>query len=222
MRVNRFVAAASGLSRRAADLIVADGRVEIDGVVATTGADVADGAAVKLDGAILRLPENHLYVLLNKPVGYVCSRARQGAAPTVYELLPAAYAGLKPVGRLDRDSSGLLLLSDDGDFIYRLTHPSRNKAKIYRVKLARPLTAADIRALETGVLLDDGSSKVKILDQHGREVTVELREGRNRQLRRTFGAIDNGIVNLERVIMGPYRLDNLPVGQWRLVEGTDR
>jgi len=218
VRVNRFVAAASGLSRRAADLAVAGDRVRVDGEAAGVGSDVADGAVVTLDGAVLSLPERHRYVMLNKPVGYVCSRVRQGDAPTVYELLPAEFSGLRPVGRLDRDSSGLLLLSDDGDFIFKLTHPSQDKTKIYRVKLARPLSASDIEWLESGVELEDGPSVLKVEAIAGRTVTVSLHEGRNRQLRRTFGQIDNGIIDLQRVSMGEYRLDDLPVGRWREIQ----
>jgi 23S rRNA pseudouridine2605 synthase len=218
MRVNRFVAAASGLSRRAADLAVADGRVTVDGEAVGVGFDVADGAAVRLDGALLSLPERHRLVMLNKPVGYVCSRVRQGEAPTVYELLPAEFSGLRPVGRLDRDSSGLLLFSDDGDFIFKLTHPSQDKNKVYRVKLARPLSASDIEWLESGVELEDGPSVLKVETSVGRTVTVSLREGRNRQLRRTFGEIDNGIIDLQRVSMGEFQLADLPVGRWRELE----
>jgi len=217
VRINRFVAAASGLSRRAADAAVAAGRVQINGQLATAGQEATGDDKVELDGARLQLPAAFTSVMLNKPGGYVVSRARQGSAPTVYELLPERWSRLRPAGRLDQDSSGLLILSDDGDFIQQLTHPGRGKAKTYRLQLAQPLTKEEADRLEAGVALADGPSRVRVTgrDADGRTITVQIAEGRNRQLRRTFGAIGNGIISLERVAIGPYRLGDLPPGQWR-------
>jgi pseudouridine synthase len=215
MRVNRFVASASGLSRRAADDAISAGRVTVNGTVATLGQMVEDSDRVTLGGKELHLPASFTYLMLNKPVGYITSRAEQGSAPTIYDLLPEQYRALRPAGRLDRDSSGLLLLSDDGDFVYRLTHPSQHKQKTYMLQLSRELNSDDVKRLRAGIELDDGLSQVRVHEYSGRRAIVLISEGRNRQLRRTFGAIGKGVVSLQRVGMGEYSLGDLPVGRWR-------
>jgi pseudouridine synthase len=215
MRVNRFVASASGLSRRAADDAIAANRVSVNGATAKLGQTVETADHVTLDGKKLQLPATFTYLMLHKPVGYVTSRAEQGSAPTIYDLLPEQYRSLRPAGRLDRDSSGLLLLSDDGDFVYRLTHPSQHKNKTYLLELSRELNPDDVKRLREGVTLEDGLSQVRVLEYSGRRAVVQISEGRNRQLRRTFGAIGKGVVALQRVGMGEYALGNLHVGHWR-------
>lgn len=221
MRINRFVAMASGMSRRAADTAVADGRITVNGALAGMGWIVGDDDKVALDGAIISLPAAHTYLMFNKPVGYVTSRAQQGSAPTIYEILPAKYHNLRAAGRLDRDSCGLLILSDDGDYVYLLTHPSQHKLKTYRLRLARALTADDIARLKRGVELEDGLSRIDVVDVDGRWVTVQLGEGRNRQVRRTLGAIGAGVITLQRVAMGGLRLGDLPEGQWREISADE-
>jgi 23S rRNA pseudouridine2605 synthase len=222
MRINQYVAASTGLSRRAADTAIAEGRVTLAGRVATLGETVADGSEVQLDGRPLAPATTHTYVMLNKPAGYVSSRTKQGSDPTLYELLPAGHRSLRTAGRLDRDSSGLILLSDDGDFIHRLTHPSFVKSKVYELTLARPLSPADQRRLEQGVELTDGPSRVQVDKVRGRGVTVSLSEGRNRQLRRTFGALGYTVEQLKRTQMGPYQLGDLPSGQWTAIEPSEQ
>jgi 23S rRNA pseudouridine2605 synthase len=214
MRINQYLAAATGLSRRAADAAIAAGRVHIDGQPATLGAAVNPGQNVFLDGQPVHRAAAHHYVLLHKPAGYVSSRQRQGSDPTIYQLLPDNLHNLRLAGRLDRDSSGLLLLSDDGDFVHRYTHPSFNKLKVYELVLARPLAPADRRRLEAGVTLEDGPSRVGVTSVRGRRVTVTLTEGRNRQLRRTFGALGYTVEQLVRTHIGSYQLDGLPTGAW--------
>jgi 23S rRNA pseudouridine2605 synthase len=215
VRINHYIAAASGLSRRAADTAVTAGRVTIDQQPAQLGQSVADDAVVTLDGQVLRLPVRYEYIMLHKPTGYVTSRVRQGSDPTIYDLLPPAHQRLRPAGRLDRDSSGLLLLSDDGDFIQRLTHPSHHKEKTYELELDRALAAADRQRLEQGVDLADGPSRLRVTAAKGPHLTVVLGEGRNRQIRRTLGAVGYGIRRLHRVRVGDYELGDLPEGRWR-------
>lgn len=212
MRINRYVAAATGLSRRAADTAIAAGRVTIAGRAAVPGDQVEGSDQVKLDGRPVQLPATHTYLMLNKPVGYVSSRRRQGDDPTLYELLPPPARQLRLAGRLDRDSSGLVLLSDDGDFIHRYTHPSQDKLKIYELTLSRALAPTDRSHLETGVELADGPSRLQVQSSTGARVTVALNEGRNRQLRRTFGALGYGVERLHRTHVGPYSLGDLPPG----------
>ncbi|HEY2004669.1 MAG TPA: pseudouridine synthase [Candidatus Saccharimonadia bacterium] len=216
-RINQFVAAASGMSRRAADTAVAAGRVQLGDHTAKLGELVEPDTPVSLDGQLLTPPLSHQYVLLHKPVGYVSSRTRQGQDPTLYELLPAEMRKLRIAGRLDRDSSGLVLLSDDGPFINRYTHPSFGKTKLYELTLDRALTGAARRQLESGVELTDGPSRLRVVSLNGRDLIVALTEGRNRQIRRTLGALGYAIARLHRTAIGPYELSDLPAGNWQEV-----
>ena len=214
MRINQFVAGASGLSRRAADAAITTGRVQLNGLTATLGQSVETTDALTLDGAPLHQPATHSYVLLHKPAGYVSSRARQSAAPTLYGLLPAQWHRLKIAGRLDLESSGLIVLSDDGKFIQTLTHPTAGKIKRYELTLESPLSPAHRAQLEAGIPLRDGLSRVKVLTATGRRLTVTLSEGRNRQLRRTLGALGYTVLRLHRTQIGDIKLGDLPSGCW--------
>lgn len=215
MRINQFVASATGLSRRAADQTIAAGRVSINGRPAVLGDTATADDTISLDGQTLAPPATHTYLALNKPTGYVSSRTRQGTDLTLYELLPPAAHKLRLAGRLDRDSSGLMLLSDDGQFIQRYSHPSHNKIKVYELLLSHALTPVDHRRLQAGVTLTDGPSHVTVEHSSGRRVTVSLSEGRNRQLRRTFGALGYTVKKLHRTHIGPYHLGNLKPGAWQ-------
>jgi 23S rRNA pseudouridine2605 synthase len=209
VRINQYIAAASGLSRRAADTAIAAGRVTVDGRPALMGESVEDGAEVRLNDQRLHLPTTHIYVMLHKPVGYVTSRAKQGSDPTIYDLLPPAHRRVRPVGRLDRDSSGLLLLSDDGAFIQHYTHPGFQKGKVYELELDRAITPGNIKRLEQGV---------KVAHAQGRRLALILSEGRNRQIRRTLGAVGYLVKRLHRTQVGPYQLGKLASGQWQAFE----
>jgi pseudouridine synthase len=216
-RLNQYLTAATSLSRRAADAAIAAGRVTINGLPAGLGTQVEKGSTVALDGQVVTPSSTHTYLMLHKPAGYISSRTRQGTDPIIYDLLPRAYHHLRAAGRLDRDSSGLMLLSDDGQFIQRLTHPSFGKTKTYELTLARPLTSTDIKTLQAGIQLNDGPSRPRVLRVNGPHVTVTLGEGRNRQLRRTFGALGYGIITLHRTAIGPYHLGNLHSGQFQTI-----
>jgi 23S rRNA pseudouridine2605 synthase len=207
MRINQFIAQATGCSRRAADTAISEGRVKVNGTVAPLGQSIASTDHVSLDDRPLKLSGQTTTIMLNKPVGYVCSRDGQGSK-TIYDLLPSEYHHLKPVGRLDKDSSGLLLLTNDGQLAHQLTHPSFQKAKVYEVELDKPLTPADKAKLEQGIILEDGPSKLSLtpLDT-GWQVT--LHEGRNRQIRRTFVALGYQVARLHRTSFGSYHLGSL-------------
>jgi len=159
-RLNKYVALHEGLSRRAADELIKQGRVTVNGVPAIIGARVEPQSVVVIDGIPVDTATKLVYIALNKPTGYVCSRRRQGDTPTIYELLPQQYHTLKPVGRLDRDSSGLILLTNDGDFALRMTHPRYAKTKRYEVVLDRPLEPLHQQMIsDFGVDLPDGKSR---------------------------------------------------------------
>lgn len=218
MRINKFIAHATGLSRREADEALEKGQVSLNGQPAAMGAQINSGDTVIFRGKTLSLQPRYTYLLLNKPTGYVCSRRRQGDTPTIYELLPEALRSLKPVGRLDKDSSGLLLLTDDGDFAHRMTHPSFKKRKVYLVTLSGDLQPLHCQMInDFGVNLDDGRSQLTLIRQHDgddRRWVVEMSEGRNRQIRRTFAALGYRVTKLHRTNFGDYALGDIPRGQF--------
>ena len=174
LRLNKFLAERLGVSRREADDLIANGKIIVNGTPAVTGVKVDKSDKVCYNGKIIPFGVDFLYLALNKPVGYVCSRRSQGA-PTIYELLPKKYHGLKTVGRLDKDSSGLILLTNDGDFAFAMTHPSFRKNKVYEVELDHVLEPLHQQMIsEYGVELPDGPSKFKVLH---REPEISLLRG---------------------------------------------
>lgn len=219
MRLNKYIASGTSLSRRAADGAIERGRVSVNGVNATVGTTVQKGDKVLLDGRPVEVAPEHITILFHKPRGYVCSRDGQGNA-TIYELLPKQYQKLQPAGRLDKNSSGLLLLSSDGNLLQQLTHPKYQKHKVYRVKLHMPLEPLHQQMIvDHGVALEDGPSSFSIqtADNNKALLTVTLQEGRNRQIRRTFDALGYRVTDLHRTQFGPYSLGELAEGAWRKV-----
>lgn len=218
VRLNKYIAHSTGISRREADDLIAQGRVAIDGAIAPLGAQ-ADPVLqrITIDNKLITANASYTYVALHKPVGYVCSRRRQGDNPTIYELLPAEYHALKPVGRLDRDSSGILLLTDDGDFAHQMTHPSFHKTKTYEVTLDLPLQPLHRQMIsDHGVTLEDGPSKLQLTrlnEGDDTQWTVSMHEGRNRQIRRTFAALGYTVTKLHRTTFGAYNLGDLVAGK---------
>jgi 23S rRNA pseudouridine2605 synthase len=217
MRINRFVAAATGLSRRAADSAIKGGQVTVNGQLPAIGQEITPEDVVTLDGQPLQRAKLQT-ILLHKPAGYVTSREGQGSR-TIYELLPIELHHLKPVGRLDKDSSGLLLLTNDGDLAQQLTHPSHQKTKLYELELDIPLQPLHRQMIsDIGVRLDDGPSQLqleRLNDGNDKAWRVTMHEGRNRQIRRTFAALGYTVTKLHRTDFGMYRLDGLPSGKYR-------
>lgn len=207
MRINKYVALATGLSRRKADDAIASGQVKINGTLASTGCAVSDQDIVAINNKKLSLPI-FTTILLNKPTSYVCSRNGQGSA-TIYDLLPKKYHHLKPIGRLDKNSSGLLLLTNNGVLHQKLTHPSYAKQKRYIVMLNKPLLPKDQANILKGVMLEDGISKLQ-LQKTDKSWVVTMSEGRNRQIRRTFSALGYKVISLTRTNFGPYKLSDIP------------
>lgn len=215
MRLNKYLAHYSGLSRRKADEAIEDGRVDINDSKAMVGQTVDDNDLVKLDGETIKPSENYTYLVFNKPFGLVTSRERQGRADTIYGALPDKYHDLKPVGRLDKETTGLLLLTDDGDYSNQLSHPSNHKQKVYQIELNKLLRKTDLDLIQgSGVELRDGKSKMKVNATNLGKPRYEIKiaEGRNRQIRRTFEHLDYEIISLHRTEFGPYKLSNLPIG----------
>ena len=242
IRLNKFLATHAGLSRREADELIEQGRVTVNGQPAALGGRVVPSDTIAIDGKPVTPHTELTYLALHKPPGYVCSRKKQGSADTIYSLLPEQYHALKPVGRLDKDSSGLILLTNDGDFAHRMTHPSFHKTKIYEVSLDHPLQPLHQQMIsDFGVMLEDGKSQFLIekAAQHeakaelqgegqddeftsasqrrGKPLLITMREGRNRQIRRTFAALDYTVTRLHRTHFGPYSLGSLQPGAHAII-----
>ena len=221
MRLNRYVAMATGLSRRQADDAIAEGRITLNGVSASLGDQASSIDSVSLDGIIISAPDELMYLLLHKPAGYVTSRSQQGSHQTIYALLPEAYHRLKPVGRLDRETSGLILLTDDGEMAFQLTHPSFVKTKRYEAALDHILKEADVAKLRNGIELEDGISRFDSLSGKGKNWQLTLHEGRNRQIRRTFLALGYKVLRLHRTHFGKLNLDGLAQSEHKLISKSD-
>ena len=214
MRINKYIASSTDLSRRAADDAISQGRVLVNGVRPESGYTVVASDRVTIDNHPITPDVKHT-IMLNKPSGYVVSRDGQGSK-TIYSLLPEKLQHLQAVGRLDKDSSGLLLLTNDGNLAQRLTHPSHQKTKIYQIQLSHALEPLHRQMIsDFGVTLDDGVSKFEVeRSNDGNELnwTVTMREGRNRQIRRTFTALGYTVRVLHRTHFGDYTLGGLKPG----------
>jgi len=214
MRINKFIAQATGMSRRAADSDIAIGKVTVNGELPTPGQQIHDGDTVLLDGKPLEAISTNTIIMLNKPAGYICSRNGQGA-PTVYDLLPENLRHLKTVGRLDKDSSGLLLLTNNGELANELTHPSFEKEKVYQITLDRPLLPGDAAQIEQGIPVEDYISQLQIKNLPSSAYQITMIQGKNRQIRKTFATFGYTVTTLHRTQFGDFTLDNLQSGEHR-------
>lgn len=220
LRLNKFLAERIGVSRREADELISDGKILVNDEPAVLGAHIDISDKVCYNNKVVPFKTDFLYLAFNKPVGYVCSRRAQGSAPTLYNLLPKKYHNLKTVGRLDKDSSGLILLTNDGDFSFQMTHPKFRKQKVYEVELNKTLEPLHQQMIsDFGVMLDDGPSKFTII-KNGSHLSyiVILSEGRNRQIRRTFAALGYRVTKLHRTQFGKYELGSLASGKYDIIE----
>jgi 23S rRNA pseudouridine2605 synthase len=221
MRLARYLAHCGVASRRASEKIVAAGRVKVGGELVTDPArEVDEASEVSVDGRRVS-PEAHEVWAVNKPAGVTSTAREPGHRPAVVELVDSP-ARLYPVGRLDADSSGLILLTNNGELANRLTHPRYGVPRTYRVRLRRRASDRDLRRLREGVELDDGptaSARVRRLGP--REIEITIREGRNRQVRRMAEAVGNQVDELTRVGFGPVRLGRLREGGVRRVSEAD-
>lgn len=234
-RLARFLAHTSVASRRHAEQLIADGRVQVNGVtIREQGQRIDPGRdVVRVDGRIVQAASEHVYLLLHKPAGYLCTASDPQGRPTVLDLLPPEVRALRvyPVGRLDYDTSGLLLLTNDGDFALHLTHPRYELEKCYEALVQGAPTYAALRALRQGVNIteDNGRrhkttpARARILRPSGENTWLEMRihEGRKRQVRRMLAAIGLNVLSLKRVAIGNLTLGKLPTGQWRYLADAE-
>ena len=230
-RLNRYLARSGVASRRAADALIASGAVSVNGRRAPATGLLIDPwqDTVTIDGRRVQPPTSHRYVMLNKPLGVITTAHDEASRKTVLDVIgDEGKHGhrLFPVGRLDGDSTGLLILTDDGDLSYRLTHPRYKVAKEYVVTVGGVPTKQDIDALRAGVKLADGMTapaEVEMLRKDGNraELRVVIREGRHRQVRRMLEAVGHKTVALQRTAFGPLKLGRLKTGDWRLLSAAE-
>ncbi|MFH2062976.1 MAG: pseudouridine synthase [bacterium] len=213
-RLNKYLSACGHCSRRQADQLIAAGRVKINGRPATVGQAVGPDDLVEVDGRSILPTAGRTYLMVNKPVGVICTSDRQ-AKDNILDLV-GADRRLFPVGRLDVESSGLLLLTDDGELTNRLTHPRYGHEKEYLVRLAEPITDADLSRLASGIELD--GRRTLAADVHRQaddQFSIVIREGRNRQIRRMCEAIGHTVRTLKRIRVHTLSLGRLRPGAWR-------
>jgi 23S rRNA pseudouridine2605 synthase len=223
VRLQKYIAMSGIASRRAAEAMIADGRVSVNGEkVSEQGIKVEIGAdKVAVDGEPIKLKDKKYYIMLNKPVGYVSTVKDQFDRPTVMDIIKKDIsARMFPVGRLDYDTEGLLLLTNDGDFTYRVTHPKFHMDKTYIATIKGGITISGINKLRRGVKVDDyvtSPAKAEILDAVDGRTTIKItiHEGKNRQVRKMFEAVGCKVVALQRIKIGTVELGNLPLGRWR-------
>jgi 23S rRNA pseudouridine2605 synthase len=236
VRLQKYLSAAGVASRRASEELIRDGRVRVNGAVVTElGTRVRPGEDhVEVDGRTV-LEAAPVWLALHKPAGYVSTRSDTHGRRTVYRLLPEGYQGLFYVGRLDRDSEGLMLFTNQGEAAQRLLHPRYEVDRVYEVELKGELTRTALRRLVRGVRLEDGvarASKAELLESGAARsrARLVLREGRKREVRRMFAHLGLPVARLVRVAYGPIRLGRLEPGGWRrlddkevrALEGADR
>lgn len=220
MRINKYLAESGVASRRASDAMIEERRVLINGKTATLGSEVEDGDTVTVDGSIVRPVKKYSYYMLNKPKGYVTTVKDDKGRKTVMDLLPKKGDRLYPVGRLDYDTEGLLIITNDGELAQRLTHPVNEVPKTYVAKIEGVLTENMLARLRGGVEVDGVRTKksaVRIVDETKTEtkVSVTITEGRNRQVRKMFEAVGKEVIFLKRVKIGDLAMRGLNRGEYR-------
>ena len=224
MRLAKYLAHAGVASRRAAESLIADGRVRVDGATVTDPAcDVGEQSRVDVDGERLRGPEPRVVYALHKPLGVVSTARDTHGRRTVVGLVPARGLRLYPIGRLDADSSGLILLSNDGELANRLMHPRFEVPKTYVATLGGPpISDAALRRLRAGVELEDGvTAPARVRREGAHEIAITIREGRKRQVRRMCEAVGHRVTALRRTAFGPLRLGTLAPGKHRRLSDAE-
>lgn len=222
VRLNKHLATVLGVSRRQADELIEQGKVKVNDQSAIIGQKVAPSDHITVNNQPIQVQNRPQLIAVNKPTGVTCSRRHQKGDRTIYDLLPKQLHHLKTVGRLDKNSSGLILMASDGDFIHRMTHPSFQKTKVYKVRLDVDLAPLHQQMInDFGVTLADGRSQLnlsRLSDDHRRDWQVTMNEGRNRQIRRTFASLGYEVVKLHRIQFGPYQLTTLKPGEYTIIK----
>ena len=221
MRINKFLAEQGVSSRRGSDEIIAEGRVTINGKTAKPGDEVSPADMVELDGKMLSHKVKYEYYMLNKPKGCVCTVKDDKGRKTVMDFLPASSARVVPVGRLDYDTEGLLILTNDGDLAFRLTSPKSEIPKTYLVRIEGGITEKELNRLRAGVEIEKGvltkKCRIRVVETNKSftKLNVVLTEGKNREIRKMFEVVGKHVDFLKRIMIGELRLTGLDRGQAR-------
>ncbi len=221
MRLQKYLAMCGVASRRAAEEIILQGRVKINGEKCTIlGTKVTEGDVVAVDGETVKPEEKKYYIMLNKPTGYMTTVSDEEGRPTVMDLVSDISKRVYPVGRLDCNTEGLLLLSNDGDFTYKITHPKHKLDKTYEVFVSGNAERNALKKLEQGVYIDGRKTAPAVVDvvDYGKNsavISITIHEGRNRQVRKMCASVGFKVMGLRRVSEGGLNLGNLPLGRWR-------
>lgn len=228
MRLQKFIAQCGIASRRSAEKIIESGRVKVNGEIVDYQGLVIDpdNDVVEVDGQRIEAETQKYYIMLNKPKNYVTTVSDDLGRPTVMQLVSDIKARIYPVGRLDFDTTGLLIMTNDGDFANILAHPSHTVNKVYIARIDKPLTEEQLKALCSGVELDGvmtAPAKAENIKrpQKGYEVKITIHEGRNRQVRRMLEIVGANVMSLKRISVGSLTLGNLPEGKWRRLSDAE-
>lgn len=220
MRINKYIASLGVCSRRKADELIINGKVKVnDKVIFSPGIDVDEKDKLEIDGKVLNKSENLVYFMLNKPKGIICSSSDEKGRKTVLDLVKTPER-IYPIGRLDYDSEGLILLTNDGDLAYKLTHPKMQIPKTYIVKIKGDIKESELAVLRNGVKIGDtkyNKCKIKVVfkDKFGTKLEIVLTEGKNREIRNMLDFIGKEITLLKRVQIADLRLGSLDRGEYR-------
>lgn len=224
MRLQKFLAQAGVASRRASEKLILNGKVEVNGKIVTKLGTKVDPEkdVIAVNKKVLEIEKRKVYIALNKPAGYITSLEDPQGRKKVIDLLKNVKERVYPVGRLDYETEGLLLLTNDGDFAYSLTHPKHIIKKVYLAKVQGIPSENDLQKLRSGILLSDGitaPAEAILLNKHNNTSTIKItiHEGRNRQVRRMLDAIDHPVLHLKRVRIGNLNLGPLKVGEYRFL-----
>jgi len=229
MRLQKFLAESAVASRRKAEEMIKQGRVSVNGsVVSEMGVKVSSEDEIRVDNKLINSSESKTYIVLHKPAGVIASVKDQFSRKTVIDLIRKDFKErVYPVGRLDYDTSGLLILSNDGDFTFKLTHPKHEIEKVYRAEVRGIPDETDVESFETGITLEDfvtAPAKMKILKKDKGISTIEItiHEGKNRQIRKMCDSIEHPVVRLKRIAIGRVKLGELPEGEWRYLTDNEK
>lgn len=227
MRLQRWLSLAGVASRRKAEILIEGGHVRLNGrVVTELGTKAGPGDRVTVDGKEIHLAIERRYYILNKPRGYLCTASDPESRKTIYSLLPQGLQNLRHVGRLDRESEGLVLLTDDGDIANRVMHPRYGVLKVYRVIVEGRVGRSVIDRLEEGIELEDGLAKaenvrVREVEDRRSDLLMGIREGRKHEVRRMMEAVGHPVKRLQRLALGPLTMRGIRPGEWRRCDPSE-
>ena len=226
MRINKYLAESGVCSRRAADRLILDGEVKINGKICEIGAEVSEEDHVTVSGKTIKPVKIFDYYIMNKPKGYLCTVKDDKGRKTVMDLLPENVKRLFPVGRLDYDSEGLLIFTNNGELTFKLTHPKNEIPKTYSVRTEKPMTEKDLNALRSGVYIDGvktQKSNVKLIEttKNYTKFNITITEGKNRQIRKMVESVGNNVTFLKRIKIGELKLSGLNRGETRKLSASE-